>query len=665
MKRAGLFSVVLLALTALQLGWNWLSDDRLFARLSLTIWLLGLSALAAYSVLLSIEPIGSRLIRLHRWGYNWLSHRLFLTIAGLAAVAFGAWYTQHVWGQFLVHYDFGTFFYRHVLLAQIAPRLVAYNPMLNGGYETAELVATGPINLFLLTYPTSVLVSVEAAFKMQPLLIILLLPALMYLSGRLLGFDHRASLLPAAFALVMTPVGHSGLMQMLFHGTLPYVFSSQLAVVVFALGCRVFVLGTGARWALPLIVLSSSLGSLHPVFFVIIGPPAVAIVLAGRVSLRKKVTFSAVVTSGLLALNGRPIGQLLSHNGGELVSGRVNPDWLSLPAWLDKLEQNFLGLPVALVIGAAVGIRQLLVPTASPLRRRLGGLLFFAVAYCTLLSSFGYFFVASLQPMRFIVPLSFFLSLALAPAWPVVQALWTRVEREATPTAFRLNAALGLLAVFLCLPYALYVTGFPVAPASVQQLVDWLKQNARSGARVFFYVPNHGSHDTPLLAQLPFYQIGSHRPLMGVAGSHQQRAAVDWIQAIGECLRHPETAWTCRDLYNIGYAVSFTAKPAAPGAAGHDGTPPGFTLVDTVGSIHIYEAEDSSGYFLEGEGEVTQSVNRISVTAAPAQSVVLKFFWVPGLRTEPPLPIEPFPIGNGRAFIRVRANYRSSFDIVY
>ena len=68
--------------------------------------------------------------------------------------------------------------------------------------------------------------------------------------------------------------------------------------------------------------------------------------------------------------------------------------------------------------------------------------------------------------------------------------------------------------------------------------------------------------------------------------------------------------------------------------------------------------------FLEGSGHVTADVDRIEVKDAAGDRVVLKYHWVPMLRTDPPLPIEEahesgMPVG----FIAVRPGAVRDFTI--
>jgi hypothetical protein len=57
-------------------------------------------------------------------------------------------------------------------------------------------------------------------------------------------------------------------------------------------------------------------------------------------------------------------------------------------------------------------------------------------------------------------------------------------------------------------------------------------------------------------------------------------------------------------------------------------------------------------------------LDRIAVTHAVGDRIVLKYHWVPGLRTDPPLPIEEAPQrGASVGFIAVRPGATADFTI--
>jgi len=69
--------------------------------------------------------------------------------------------------------------------------------------------------------------------------------------------------------------------------------------------------------------------------------------------------------------------------------------------------------------------------------------------------------------------------------------------------------------------------------------------------------------------------------------------------------------------------------------------------------------------FLEGGGQVHADLDRIEVRGVRGERLVLKYHWLPTLRTEPPLPIEEYrkpgwPVG----FISVRPDGVENFAVV-
>jgi hypothetical protein len=664
MKKAPGRILLLLGLTSLQTVGHWLLADRLIMRLNLGLWLGFLGLLASYTMLLRAASAAAPLMKFHRWAYAHITGRRLIGLGILFFGGYTVWYTQRMWGELLVYHALGALFYRYTILDQVFPQFLAYNPLLNGGGMVTSTLTSGPVNLFLFTYPLRAFFSLETAFKAQPLLVMLLLPVVIYLSGRLVGFSRRESCLAAAFALVMSPpVGYSG---SFLRGALPYVFSCEMAIVVFALIYRVFVLGKNAAWGLPLIVLLGSLGSFHPLFAVVMGPPALAVVVFGRLPWTRKLVYCALIGAGLLVLNGSFIYTLLSYRGEGMIGRWLSsPEGLPMGAWLFKLARNFLVFPVALVLGSLVGVNRLLHSSGEVETTRLGGLLLFTILYYVFLSSIGYFLIGSLQPAHYKVALGLFLSLALGAAWPVVEEFCGLLKQDSNATAFGCHAAFVLLILFLCLPYVQYFVIFPSAPPETHRLIDWLRQDADNKGRVYISFPTFPRcQEDRWFGDASFYQAKTQRPIMGATPFHRLQG---WVCEIDACLRDPATAAMCMELYNIHYVVALSDADAGPqprpGSLAQEFH--GFSLVQSTGRMRIYASEHPSSYFLVGRGQVDQRPNRLTVTAEPSEFVILKFFWAPGLRVEPPLALEPYPLSNGRAFIKVRSNYRKNFAIVY
>jgi hypothetical protein len=659
-RRVRVVIILLLGLTSLQVGWDWLRFDRRYTRLSLALWSLFLLLLGVYYVLLHRKRVASLLMRLHRRIYLQITRT---RIVGLSLFLLGIcviWYAYYTWGKLLAGFDFGTQYYKYHLIQETFPNFVVYDPLLNGGYENIGL-AVGTPNLFLITYPITMLFSVELALKVQAIFLMVLLPILMYISARLVGFSNNESLLAAIFALVITPMDHEGFMDLLFTGLLPYTFSAELSVIVFAMGYRVFVLQKSATWGIPAIILCGALGSFHPLFALIMGPLFLATVISGTIPLQRKIGYCLLISLGLLILNGPAVKEILAYKQGGLVSSTLQFSARPVQDWLVKLEDYFFGFRVALVSGAWVGLRRLLRTTEDPQKRRLGGLLLFAMAYYVLLIVIGDYAVPLLQPFHFVAPLSFFVLLALAPAWSTVETAWTRLETAPSIHAYSLNATLGLLAIFLCWPFLMYFVGFPVLPQTTTRAVAWLTANAARDGRILL-----DQHTRSSGAKPGFYRAKTERPIIGFSSPGRAGGQPELNRVISDCLNKSEYTVECTDLLNIRYIVSYADdhKVYPREASNHDPFD-GFTMVREIGNIRIYENTRPGSYFLAGQGRVEQRLNALAVAAEPSEYVILKFFWIPGLRTIPPLELESYPTSLGIPFIKVRSNYREHFVIVY
>jgi hypothetical protein len=85
--------------------------------------------------------------------------------------------------------------------------------------------------------------------------------------------------------------------------------------------------------------------------------------------------------------------------------------------------------------------------------------------------------------------------------------------------------------------------------------------------------------------------------------------------------------------------------------------------LDDCWSFRVRHPEPSR--VLAGRGDVRAGLDRIEVRGAEGHRVVLKYHWLPTLRTEPPLPIEEAPQpGAAVGFIAVRPGGQRDFDVV-
>ena len=82
---------------------------------------------------------------------------------------------------------------------------------------------------------------------------------------------------------------------------------------------------------------------------------------------------------------------------------------------------------------------------------------------------------------------------------------------------------------------------------------------------------------------------------------------------------------------------------------------PGYVPRKPLRGYIIYETNITPSYFLKGSGELEAAINRITIHSPSEGEIVLKYHWIEGLKTDPPLEIGSVkvlddPVG----FIRLR-----------
>jgi hypothetical protein len=113
------------------------------------------------------------------------------------------------------------------------------------------------------------------------------------------------------------------------------------------------------------------------------------------------------------------------------------------------------------------------------------------------------------------------------------------------------------------------------------------------------------------------------------------------------------------------YAVSWVVACTADALAGVSRFTAVVEEVEPAADCRIFRVRHPDrSRFLEGSGEVQATLDRIEVKQAAGDRIILKYHWMPGLRTDPPLPIEEarrpgVPVG----FIAIRPGTTTDFTI--
>jgi len=95
-------------------------------------------------------------------------------------------------------------------------------------------------------------------------------------------------------------------------------------------------------------------------------------------------------------------------------------------------------------------------------------------------------------------------------------------------------------------------------------------------------------------------------------------------------------------LYNIGAVVAFH-----PASIQRLQAVPGLVTLDRrVGPVYLMKVNQTLSWFLQGEGEVKASLNRLEVSEVKGNEVILKYHWAEGLIGTPVVKIVPVKIGD-------------------
>jgi len=168
-------------------------------------------------------------------------------------------------------------------------------------------------------------------------------------------------------------------------------------------------------------------------------------------------------------------------------------------------------------------------------------------------------------------------------------------------------------------------------------ILSWLAQNTSPDARILFETSNARIYDGSQIAGYLAYN--SEREFIGGPYPFQHFAGF-WD---GVLFRKPIREMTAdkfrryADLYNIGSVIVFSK------ASIH--------FFDTLDFAHLsgeyehlraYKLDRSPSYIIGGIGTiVARTHNKIQLAGLEGSAVILKYHFLPGLRSDPPTPMEP------------------------
>ncbi|HSE84803.1 MAG TPA: hypothetical protein VLJ79_01125 [Candidatus Binatia bacterium] len=599
--------------------------------------------------------------------YRWLSLIFLIHAIGLIflfAPPTGLFNSQPVieqdWGLHFHHLESMAAFWRQNRISW------GYNPFFMAGYpsNTIQDLSIKFFEFAALGLATLGLAPIQW-FKLLAFLATAAVPWFMYFAARNLFFDRDEIKSDAALmaALLGTAYWWNSLpREMFFYGMAGYAPASYTSVLGVSLLYRIA--KTPSLWSpthLGWLLLSLVILPLHVQSIVIFLPPLVALLVLRPQLFRRNLLIWTAGAAALSILTNLPwLAPAFAHRGDDVAATIVDQLPLFTSVDLFTFIKDYLGPTGYWTFRpsfAEKGFRLMLLFLGSWGTWKLlrdknrapgavlasASLVLFVVAYFGSLISF----VKGWQPMRFKVPLDLFLALGASyiTAYGLVRrSLMSRVF--IIPTV----AACGLLA-FLFNLFTTETRGTMLLRTEIRPelnvIVDWIKQETAAGGRVLFEESGDETgfvYDGMYLSS--FIPHWTDRELIGgpinlyndrhhFAEFHSGKLLKKEIHALTD-----DAIRNYFRLYNIGAVVAFH-----PDSIQRLQSVPGLVTLDRrVGPVHLMRVNQPLSWFLQGEGKVKASLNRLDLSELKGKEVVLKYHWAKGLSASPPARIVPVKI---------------------
>ena len=458
-------------------------------------------------------------------------------------------------------------------------------------------------------------------------------------------------------------------------GMVSFLFASFVSLPVAAAGSRFLSTG-GIGAAVALAGTGCLLFVSHPSAPFLVVAPAVVLAAASlrRIPLARALGLAVVVIvvavvswpwfEGQLVLGSHADVSEFYTPGGErhfaLPGGWLAPLRVSIPAPMLLALVPPVFAPLGLLLWWREGERLRCALFATQIAL-LFGLCFYGIAVG----------LSALAPGRFSLPLALWL---LFPAAHGAARAVAAIHRR---LSVRLGAhgpvAAGALLAF-AVASALIAGGSPSAlfrPYTLPQLersagtdtqapamLDWLREQTDSNGRLLHEETDRLSHQyygSHLAALMP---LRTGRLLAGGPAPHALVVENSLRFIAGSLRGRPLAGWSDDDLhellarYNVRYVLCWSAPAKRRLARLTQATP-----IGVYDKFALFRLETPPSYFLQGRGRLEVRGRRIALSELEPEdgAVAIKFHWLETLRTDPPRPLEPFPVaGEPAPFLRVR-----------
>jgi hypothetical protein len=555
----------------------------------------------------------------------------------------------------------------------------AYDPSFCAGYLVGTLFDVDMKLFELLSFGISRLgIGLPLAFNGLILLCFLSVPVILHLSSRYLGFSRNGILLAVLTGVLLW---HSQNMLVAFnsYGMCTFVLGVYLSILSVSLLYRFLSQGKWPVYLFFLVTLALC-PMAHITAPVILIVPALVLYIMyfRRISVREHVLLVLAVGVALAA-NSWWLMTLL-----RFLPYRVETGFWAAPGILE-LIRSILRFGVPELILGLLGIWGFLLLHRRNRPIAITGLAF--IIYTFFLANM----VASIPLLRGLEPGRFMIPFAVVSMIGLVAGV-VNLEIKSHPGWMNLRTGFPILLLLLFFagtimaPRSLFDEGFHDYKRSLAPLMEWLRENTDSTARIAFQDASPGFL-TGAKARyfLDREFIGGPFSQLNMKHGHASFTRFRFIDKRLDELTLEDLS-TYADRYNIRWIVTSTDEARAvfgalsplveqvetlrirPGGrrqAGEGGTQ--FERYKrTAGeyTVCVFEIDRPPDFFEAGDGGVSASLNRIEVAGATAGPVIIKYHWLETLVTEPPLPLREHRIGDMPVgFIEVENGETADFVI--
>ena len=541
-----------------------------------------------------------------------------------------------------------------------------YNPLFMAGYPS-NTIQDLSIKLFEFLALALSLIALTPIqwFKISAFITMAAIPWLMYFSARnLFAREQIRNTAAVAAALLGTIYWWNSLpREMFFYGMIGYPTAAYATILGVSLCYRLAQQQTSWAVHIAWMLFAITILPLHVQSLIIFLPCIVALLIARPRLIQRYLVLSTVGAATIsLALNLVWIMPAFTHRGDDVSQTIVEQLALFVSADPLTLVKDYLALKNYWSFRQSFwekGVRLMLLilgttGTVKLLRRgdkNLGILLLAGLISLFLITYFNFLIPAlqAWQPMRFKVPFDLFLAIATAYAladWLMANSAASRVYSYTVPSLLLAASVTFLINLVQTESQGKLRLRTLIRPEIVE-IARWVQQRTPDEARVLFEESGDETgfvYDGMYLSS--FIPHWSGRALIGgpinlyndrhhFAEFHSGRLLGRDIQGFTD-----EEIKKYFRLYNIGAVVAFH-----PASLKRLRSIPGLITLDRrIGPVHLMTVNQPSDWFVQGQGQITATLNRLEVSTSGAKEVILKYHWLDGLVSNPPATIIPIKI---------------------